>query len=122
MSLKAIITVAYSDVSDIDERLDVEENFFSITPLHADLDKHDACFEICSDLYEEMLEELIFRNKIEISHDNLYHTIFKVNIKQSVDYFGEGDLWYDLEIIDHMVIGTFDDDNNVIYKSKHTNR
>ena len=114
--LQAIITVMYSDISELgEEQFCIEDENFSITPLHAEMNKNDACHQDCSDQYLEMLEDLIESNKLDIKEYTLYHSIFKVKLYYSKDYYGEVDMDYELELIDHAKVGEFDDDNNLIY-------
>jgi len=116
MTLQAIITVMYSDISELgSEQFCIEDDSFSITPLHADMNKNDACHQDCSDQYLEMLADLIDGNKLDIEEDTLYHSIFKVKLCYSEDYYGEVDMDYELELIDHVKVGEFDEDNNLTY-------
>ena len=114
--LQAIITVMYSDISELgSEQFCIEDENFSITPLHADMNKNMACLEDCSDQYLEMLTNLIEENKLDIEEYTLYHSIFKVKLCYSEDYYGEVDMDYGLELIDHAKVGEFDEDNNLTY-------
>lgn len=114
MTLQAIITVMYSDISELgSEQFCIEDDSFSITPLHADMNKNDACQQDCSDQYLEMLSDLIESNKLDIEEYTLYHSIFKVKLYYSEDYYGDVD--YELELIDHEKVGEFDEDNNLTY-------
>lgn len=114
--LQAIVTVMYSDISELGgEPYCIEDTNFSITPLHANMNRHDACYQDCSDHYLEMLSNLVEENKLDIAPDTLYHSIFKVKIHYSEDYYGEVDMWYELELIDHEKVGEFDVDNNLTY-------
>lgn len=115
MALKAIVTVQWSDVSDTGESICVEDDNFSITPLHANLNRNMACFEAVSDDYTEMLDNLISDNKLDIDPDALYHTIFEVSLNYSEDYYGEVGMDYTLNLIDHEKVGEFDEDNNLTY-------
>lgn len=115
MTLKAIITVAYSDISDTGESFCPEDNYLSITPLHANLHQSDCCFQDCSDLLPTMIENLVDENKLEIEPYTLYHSIFKASLIYSSDYYGEVDVDHELELIDHAKIGTFDENNNLTY-------
>ncbi|CAL9960441.1 hypothetical protein VPHF99_0054 [Vibrio phage F99] len=120
--LQAIITVMYSDISELgEEQFCIEDESFSITPLHADMNKNDACHQDCSDQYLEMLKDLIESNKLDIEEYTLYHSIFKVKLCYSEDYYGEVDMDYELELIDHAKVGEFDEDNNLTYTDQSFN-
>ena len=115
MTLQSIITIAYSDVSDIGESFCMEDTHLSITPLHADLTKSDCCFSDCTDILPDMVVNLVEENKLEVEPQTLYQSVFKATLNYISDYYGEVDMDYELELIDHAKIGTFDEDNNLTY-------
>ena len=113
--LKAIITVAYSDISGSEEPFCMEDNYLSITPLHADLGKSEACSVDCTDSLPSMIEDLVEGFNLNIEPDTLYSSIFEVKLIYSHDYYGEVDMNYELRLIDHVKIGEFDENNNLSY-------
>ncbi len=114
-NLQAIITVHYSDVSDIGGTLCVEDSELIIQPLHAEMEANMACYEDCLMFYKDMLETLEDERDLEILPNSLYATIFKVEIIYTEDYYGEVDSDWAFELIDHAKIGSFDEDNNLTY-------
>lgn len=115
-NLQSMITVHYSDISDIGEGLCIEDTELIIQPLHAEMGANMACYEDCFMFYKDMLETLKDERDLEILPDTLYSTIFKVElIYTKDDYYGEVDCDWSFELIDHAKIGTFDEDNNLTY-------
>ena len=109
MKYKAIITVLFSDISDIDTSNPYQEESLLITPLHVKLSQQDCVVVECVEMWQEMLGQFIDEGNLEIRGDSLYSTQFEVTVSFITDHYGNIEAEYSYKLLGHEQVGKWND-------------